>query len=62
MIGPAEHAAVRRRRRYRYVRLLVPIVSAYVDRLRDAALDGERCRTIVVAVPAATPPPVPPPS
>jgi hypothetical protein len=56
VIGPAERAA-RRRRRYRYVRLLVPTISAYVDRLRDAALDGETCRHIVVAVPAATAPP-----
>lgn len=48
--GPAERAAIARRRRYRYVRHLVPVVSAYVDRLRDAAMHGETCRVVVVKV------------
>jgi hypothetical protein len=50
VISPTERAALVRRRRFRYVRLLVPVVSSYVDRLRDAALDGEVCRRIVVPV------------
>lgn len=51
MISPTERAALVRRRRFRYVRLLVPVVSSYVDRLRDAALDGERCTRVVVHLP-----------
>lgn len=48
MITVTERAALVRRRRFRYVRLLVPIISPYVDRLRDAALAGEVCTPIVV--------------
>jgi hypothetical protein len=38
------------RRRPHVLRTAEPVVSAYIDRLRDRALDGHRCHRITVAV------------
>lgn len=49
MISPSVRRYLLRRRR-RYVRFMVPVVSPYADRLRDAAVGADECRPLAFTV------------